>query len=220
MANYQIPEEFLNGFKSLATFNSKEIVIVCKIMNELPVGAPPKILKDQLNSQLNLKDSVSIDLSTTLFSFGDLLTSSSSTVEKLSKEVAISYSNSSSKPLSESNLNALETNLTSIFNNCNNLKTTFKALSLVRDNGNIYHEARVISDIRLIFNDDLLLKDRSAMIIHQLKLSYYNEDIEKETYISLDKKDLNQLKDQIDRALEKEKAITETYKDMTFINLD
>lgn len=85
-----------------------------------------------------------------------------------------------------------------------------KAIDLRNAYEKILTESRVVSDIRPVFpdTDEVPAAVDAAMVNHTLKLNYYAGDrgLPGEIYIAVDATDLKNLRDQIDRALEKERA--------------
>ena len=127
--------------------------------------------------------------------------------------------------ISEQDLPIFQEKLSVILKNCNSIRQTIRAITLNRDNEEIFKEAKIISDIRLIFQNDIKEKNRDALIIHRLrKLITYRIDDEIQHqnvhFFTLDSADLIKLKEQIERALEKEKQIISSYENIiSFIEL-
>jgi len=89
---------------------------------------------------------------------------------------------------------------------------------LLSNDSAIYSESKVVTDIRIIFNDDLEEKDRNAMIVHGLNIEYYSANDIKNFHVSLTTTDLKDLKDVIERAISKENIINKDYStDFKFI---
>jgi len=72
----------------------------------------------------------------------------------------------------------------------------------------LYCDAKILSDIRPVFGDDLSEGPISAVITHTLKLAYHEGGEHKEFFIVMDQQDLITLFEVIDRAHEKEQALT------------
>lgn len=85
------------------------------------------------------------------------------------------------------------------------IRRALKATSLLYESEHVYDSCRVISDIRLLFDDeDPSLECEHAIIIHRLKLARRDADGQKELYVSLTRSQLQEIKQHIDRALKKE----------------
>ncbi len=101
------------------------------------------------------------------------------------------------------------------------LAISSKAIELFLDSRNVMIDAKVITDIRPIFNVNNEVKINSAIILHTLKLSFKNSlSSENDFYIVLEPKDLKTLKDQIIRAESKEIELKKSLKaNIKFIDL-
>lgn len=84
-----------------------------------------------------------------------------------------------------------------------------KSLELQRDNEKLFSKARILTDIRPVFGDDVRQAPRTGVVLHTLKLSYYVGEGEADFYVVLDKVDLKLLREVIDRAIAKDATLTE-----------
>lgn len=83
------------------------------------------------------------------------------------------------------------------------LSVLFKAANVILEQERIFLKARVISDIRPIFDRDLDKGFSSATIVHTLKLEYRQANKSKEFFVALDSIDIKQLQEQLNRAEKK-----------------
>lgn len=90
------------------------------------------------------------------------------------------------------------------------LKVSNKGIKLIGSNSNTFIKAQIISDIRSIFKDDVEENPECAVILHNLKIRYLSNDLQKEFFLTLDIKDLKDLKGTIDRAITKHDKLKET----------
>jgi len=88
-----------------------------------------------------------------------------------------------------------------------------KAKHLTHENNYVILESRIFTDIRPIFTEDIDCKLRGYVILHNLKLEYSEGSDYKEAFFTLDKDDLEKLKENINRAETKEKIIREEIKE-------
>ncbi|MGA2596584.1 MAG: hypothetical protein ABSH09_06275 [Bryobacteraceae bacterium] len=91
--------------------------------------------------------------------------------------------------------------------NVRTLNVLSKAIRLQRDGEHLFCDAKIISDIRPVFGDNLSEGPISAVITHTLKLAYHEGGDHKEFFIVLDQQDLISLFEIIDRAHEKDEAL-------------
>ena len=86
------------------------------------------------------------------------------------------------------------------------LVLSVKASFLQREHTNVLLDAKVITDIRPVFFENLEAP-ASTVLVHHLKLSYIHDNAPHEIYVSMDDSDLTTLKKSITRAEEKRKAL-------------
>jgi len=93
--------------------------------------------------------------------------------------------------------------------NLKTLNSLSKAIRLQRDGERIYCDAKIISDIRSVFGDDVEKRPIGAVITHMLKLGYDQMGEHKEFFVVLDEEDLGALQDVVERAKAKGDTLTE-----------
>jgi hypothetical protein len=77
---------------------------------------------------------------------------------------------------------------------------TAKALGVLTDHQRAFLSCRVLSDIRPVFTDDARRGPAAAVIVHSLRIEYYENDERKYSYFALDTKDLQTLLEVLNRA--------------------
>jgi hypothetical protein len=212
MSSIRIPPSVLPGFKKIADLNSEQITHLAKFLKNLKVGFTLDTLVAFLSRELNL--SKAQEVAQTIISFSELLEPDDVNFSDLATNLTQSYNEMSNEILDEKVLEALRENLLVIFSNSTNLKITLKAKRLIYENENILSETKIITDIRLIFNNPISNKNRNALLFHKLHISYQHGDTSKDIFMTLDSEDLKQLKTEVERALEKEAVIKEDYNDI------
>lgn len=208
MAEFMIPKALKPGFKELLNLGDDDFNKVIELLDETSVGIGPNSFQDFFLEKTNHKFENSV-LPQALFSFGSLLLrNTENEFSELARKLAASYDSEINKEDFEKLCSRLEI----IFSKSINLKHTVKALELLGENDHVYSYSRIISDIRTIFNDDIENQNRRAVVIHNIRFDYKHNGQSKEFYISLDNADLNKLKRNIERALDKEDVIKNDYK--------
>ncbi len=75
----------------------------------------------------------------------------------------------------------------------------------------------MITDVRLIFNEDINDKERYSIILHRLHINFRKNKKPDDIYLTMDLNDLQDLRDIIDRAIRKEEVIREDYEQLKFV---
>ncbi|MGD0459119.1 MAG: hypothetical protein ABSC21_15395 [Terriglobia bacterium] len=80
-----------------------------------------------------------------------------------------------------------------------------KAIGLQYEHEHSFCTARILTDARPLYGQDVKSPPKAAVIIHNLKVSYHQESSEalKEFYVAMDASDIKKLKEVLDRAQSK-----------------
>ena len=204
MAKYRIPEQFISGFKELSSLKKNLTYKISDILKKLDIGDGPETLAKKLS---DIKDLSKLDLSLISFTIFSLISlAQKENIEHLVNNLTQAYS-LKNKEAKKDKITNLKNNLITILNSIDKINLTFKAIELQSEYDKIFTDCRVISDIRLIFLDKLDESPKQALVIHNLKMEYQQDEKIKESFFALDLDDLMKLKEQIERAIEKEKII-------------
>lgn len=216
MADIQIPELYLPGFISLAKLSLVEIKEIVGFVSSVPVGTGGNTFQQMFNQTfVNHADSV---LAQTIYSLGSFNATELKDLDKeqLASQIVRAYIEDAGDEKSEN----LQQNITLILGALGNINSTYKASSLLAENNSNYLSSHIVSDIRLVFNDEIHNTNRNAIVIHHLKINVEENNQRKEYYFSLESSDLLKLKEQIERAEQKDKLIREQYnKVISFIDI-
>lgn len=87
------------------------------------------------------------------------------------------------------------------------LEILAKALGILRNNQTVFHEARIITEIRPVFGTSVEEPPPAAVILHMLNITCHGTEGHKEFFIALDTDDLEVLRDVIDRAETKAESL-------------
>jgi len=98
------------------------------------------------------------------------------------------------------------------------LRIIAKADRLQRDGERLYCEAKILSDIRPVFDADPSAHPIGAVVSHTLKLAFHGTE-HTDFHVVLDTDDLEGLKTVIERALAKDKTLREIMKEAKLENL-
>lgn len=88
------------------------------------------------------------------------------------------------------------------------LDTVVRAGNLLFENEHSLQQVRIISNVRPVFDpDEPGNLPRGAIVVHELKLSYYSDNELKDFFVSFDNSDIDSLRNHIDRAADKAKSL-------------
>lgn len=87
------------------------------------------------------------------------------------------------------------------------VRVSGRAQSLLYDVPRHMHDVRILTDARPVFVKRAEESPSAFVIIHTMRLDYYEDGQNKDWYLALDFKDLQDLKKAIDRAIEKQSSL-------------
>lgn len=82
-----------------------------------------------------------------------------------------------------------------------------KARSLLVDHAHYMCRARIFTDVRPVFGPDVQQSPTTAFVVHTLKLSYHQGSSVRDFFVVLDRRDLDELSDLLERAKRKEGSL-------------
>ena len=220
MAKYKIPEPFIPGFELIAKLTEKEADVIKNALINASIGSGPEETAKSIEGKIRFNSSELRSILSTIFSLISLNINEEVSKEGFINDIVTSYDKINPK-LSEKKREKLIGHLQIFLEADGQVKHTIKAATLLGENEKIFIESRVLSDIRIVFDEEIENPKQCAVIIHQLKIAYHENDEPKEIFIALDTEDLNQLKETANRAIQKDKLIrNNTYEEISFIELN
>jgi len=87
------------------------------------------------------------------------------------------------------------------------LGVTAKALGVMTEHEHVFRAARILTDLRPVFQPDPNEPPAAAVIIHNLKIRYLEGSGPKEFFVALDSNDLRELQAVVERAAKKEASL-------------
>ena len=82
-----------------------------------------------------------------------------------------------------------------------------RAHNVLLEHSQTYTISRIISDVRPVFNDDVLAEPLGAVLVHMLSVVYRSAGRRENFVVALDEKDVDQLIDVLERARNKAKTL-------------
>jgi hypothetical protein len=95
-----------------------------------------------------------------------------------------------------------------------------KAIDIARESDRLLHVSRVITDLRPVFSEEVANEPLGAVIVHTLRLDYFEENDVKTISFALNSRDLAQLKRTVERAQAKENTLSGLLKRVELAEFD
>lgn len=182
-----------------------EINNLYEILRKLPKGVNYSTFLKLVSNEMKMENIGEIAKAT--YSLISLMLNKSLTIEEIVVDLIEAYIyQSEEKDVLSLDKQLLEERIKFVLLNGDSIKLTFQAVELLNNSSKrVLRHSEIASEVTLIFEEDL--KSKNALFIHNLKIEYdLNAEGGSSQYL-LDKKDLQQLKSQIEEALIREENI-------------
>lgn len=207
MAKYSIPSPFKKGFVILSKTEFQLTQEIADILKPLPAGMGIENITNNIKVGMGdkMEEEDIEEIIRTFFSIVRFSKENDIDFDEFVEDITESITVSEEFTIEEGNL--LKDNLLCLYKCRSNILLTIKANELLGEFDRLFIDCRILSDIRIIFNEDLDNQEQVAVVVHQLKFDYVKHGESQQTFFALDSNDLRKLKIAIDRALEKDKNI-------------
>ncbi len=222
MANLQIPRDYHSAVTEIINLNDTQRSNLLELFQSLPLSLDQnKLISDSL---VRFQE-IGIQNGEKIFSFVTSLYSLLQDVDEgvLSEKLIQDIINAINAEPSLPKLKAQESQdfsrfLINLLTSSKSLYIAAKAINIITEQEHLFLESRILTDVRFIFNE-VENEPSEAVIIHNLKLTYRNNDEKKDLFVALDNSDLIKLSQQIARAMQKTKAIEKVLDKAEILNL-
>jgi hypothetical protein len=209
MARVKLSPDLVKGIRILNSVDENQLRTIVNFLKDMPIGTPAKTAEKAFIAALDMANADVVF--PTILSVIDFV----QTNKDDDALTDILESVESEDPINTEKLKSI---FSEILDNSKNVILTTKAVEILNANHNNYITCKAITDIRLIFDDNITEPNRNAVIVHKLHFTVSNPSNSEDIFIHLDMQDLTKLKDVIDRALLKEELIREDYESIMFIS--
>ncbi|UBZ15333.1 hypothetical protein LDL77_06370 [Flagellimonas marinaquae] len=213
MAKYRFPDSIIQGFSKISKLSDSQVETIVEYLNATEFGRDSDKVYEDLKSKPSLKKEKEESLVLVIKAIYSLLRfddksdeSKKSRVSDLVESAIEQIADTKIKIIPEK----LSHHLNLFYSISGRTKQTIKGFQLLHDNQKNLIDAKIVTDIRIVFDDDVnTTKVDNAVIVHNLKIEF-NEDADiKELFISLDSNDVVLLKEVCSRAIKKEQILRE-----------
>ena len=217
----KIPQDRVETFEKFINLNDEKIESFIKALHTTKPSLSISLLSKQISDLTNLSYEDIEDMVTMFFELYVFQSVRTYPIEQIVDSICDYAKQSKNEKLipKDNNWDRLKKNMLAVLNQDNTLSLSAKAIEIYSDYEKVFCNAKIYSDIRPVFSSDLEEKP-IMVVIHNLKITYNENNEHKETFIALDSNDLKQLKNQIQRAEEKEESLIKILKSSGFNYFD
>lgn len=202
MALLNIPLQDLDSIVTYHKLSAVKKSKLLRLISNYPLGTRPADFIDSICKNVKITSSDANDIFTLLMN----LTISKLNVGDTEEDFLTNVKNSikENAPHKYDLTMAMEVVEEILLNIDVNFTVTAQAISYYNNNNKVYYRSKIFHELRPIVIDGIY---EGALCIHKLKISYREDDVEKEFYVALDGEDLIKLKESIQKSEKEFEAI-------------
>jgi hypothetical protein len=209
MSSIRIPKSSYPAIQNLTHLSAADFDDFLKALSSSRPTLKSDSFRRQVASHLpNIDQSIIESIVDELFAMDHLRDDLDATGEQLSKLISEAAVEAQSEefPFKETDRNILQARLAKIFELRQAVSLSSKALDLLTDQDRVFYTAKILTDVRPVFNA-LGNSIDAAIIIHNLRIHYGQGGDHKDFYVSMDTSDIQSLREVLDRADEKARCL-------------
>lgn len=202
----KIPPHHVKAFGDLLGQSGSDWSALLEVLQNLEPKAPLALYATSVEKQLGKEPGIVAGLVQILSSFLSLREHFPGSFDELMRELREAAEHEQLET-TEDTWNRFEKNLKRFFAANTSLETVAKARDIAYEEQRILYDVRVISDLRPVFRREIEKAPQAFIVSHTLRISYYENEQNKEVYFALDRNDLKRMQTIATRALEKEDVL-------------
>lgn len=211
MAKYRFPDSIIQGFSKIGQLSDDQVQTIVEYLNISEFGRDSDKVYEDLKSKPSLKKEKEENLVLVIKTVYSLLRFGDKSEESKQRRVS-DLVESAIEQAAGTKVKIVPEKLTQYLNVFYSIsgrtKQTIKGFQLLQDNQKNLIDARIVTDIRIVFDDDVdTTKVDNAVIVHNLKLEFNENSDIKEVFLALDSNDVVLLKEVCSRAIKKESIL-------------
>jgi hypothetical protein len=210
MAKFKVPPRYKKGFQILLSLDKSKVGKLIEHLSTAQYGAYPEVLKGTIPATL-LKSEDAGEVVDSIWSIYQLKPSRKSKLKPEELVEGIIEALKEEKiPLKDKNWKRFKDQFKQLLN-IDNIRLTTKSIDLSYEYEKVCFDSRIVTDIRLAFDDEIEKDTKNGVIIHNLRIEFHQDKGHDKFMVALDSEDLKQLSDQIVRAQKKESLIRKKF---------
>ena len=202
MALLNIPLQDLDSIVTYHKLSAVKKSKLLRLISNYPLGTRPADFIDSLCKTVKISNADANDIFTLLMNLTISRLNAGDTEEDFLTNVKNSIKENA--PHKYDIAVAMEVVEEILLNIDINFTVTAQAISYYNNNNKVYYRSKIFHELRPIIIDGVY---EGALCVHKLKISYRDDDVEKEFYVALDGEDLIKLKESIQKSEKEFEAI-------------
>jgi hypothetical protein len=192
--------------RAFALLGSTERRKLLEAIADVPASARPDKIAERIQAAVSLGDEAALGMANLLMSLYTLYSSLDVSPQEFAKAIADAIGRLADPPVGVTK--ELITDLQQVATMSEALGLLSKARDVMTDHQRIWCHGRILTDLRPVFDSQNPRKIDAAVVIHSLMIHHRGAE-NSEFFVAMDRIDLLELQELVERALEKHRAIVE-----------
>ncbi len=217
MNELNIPDTQIAGLKALHSLDDSAFKKILERISS-PVLPSPLELTHELAKATSISPAKIFSIVNTLISLHEVSQTENVLVEELAADIADVFGKKLG--LNPVDVEQFRKRVETSLQKTEKFAIFVKARSVLTDNQRTFLECRILSDIRSIYTGEPDTTPAAAVILHTLKLVYFNNFQKEEFFVTLDTQDLKLLRSSLERAERKTESLEGLIKKAGIVYVD
>ncbi len=208
---FQVPEQYINGLEKLATLDDK---VIKNILQSVETSKPTFDLQEVASyteNQHGIDTNEVAEILRFVFSLYSYIRDEDISSDTIVNDICDNLKEDSQAKLSIEHISKLKARLLNFLSLSSFFEVIYQAATLLPEHENILAEARLLTDVRPVFNLKTTSEISGALISHVLRLKYENINGSQEVFLSLSSSNIEQLIEELQESLTKESTLQKTF---------
>jgi hypothetical protein len=209
MASIEIPESGYSAIHQIATFTEEDFDLFLNALSD----AEPALNRNKFWLHVaprikHIDSSLIKSLMNEIFQMYSAMEAMGLEINEFTETIteAMTPEKLAQFSLNQNDVKRIHDRLTRIFGGGKGFNITMKALDVLTDQDRTFYHAKILTDIRPVFNPSGDAVDAS-IIVHNLRIHFGENSEHKDFYVALDTSDIQSLREVLDRADAKAKCL-------------
>jgi hypothetical protein len=207
-SNLRIPSRYIAGMRAVGELRLEDVRAICDALAPVPDRlSTPRLVERIKGAVPHLGDDVAEEMLEAIMSLGPLVAEDEDD-GWLSGLIASEIAASDDLALTESERPKFAERLGALLR-LEALRLASRAHGLITENERVFHDVRIMTDLRPVFSADPQKGPLAATVVATMRIDYHpgGERGTEATFFSLDRSDLSSLREHVDRAIAETDAL-------------
>jgi hypothetical protein len=211
MPEIRIPKSGQTAFRELLQLDETQFDALINAITKTPPAASPDVFSHHVADNVSTIERAVVErIVDELFSLNFARENWGVSEAEFAKIAAAAAAAQASKKssISDDQKNLLAARLARLLEIKASLNVTSKALDILTDAERVFYSAKILTDVRPVFDDEGN-KIEGAVIMHNLRIHFGQDNDHRDFFVALDTNDIKELRVVLDRADKKAKSLEE-----------